>query len=344
MKTVSFGPRGFPCGVGTHGSMPPSLPGLLGALRGLDEVVSAKNLFITHTFGGGIASEEELPRVVVVPMPLASALELVLNEYDVFDVDTLLVMLRSPHDIAQIADLIDHNRKLIDETAHTAHVSVQTETATATVGTTMHSIVNVREVCSLATFSSVTQARMVSSEVQCSPSQPQMVQRAVQVTPARVATRNAASGTTSWHELKQNTRERMRANAREEVLEEFEPALERVVVAAEVQVTRAAAKLEEARELKEAVRAGFESEAREAAAAAADRRAAAEDRKMLASTLSELASLRVAAALAQEERDRAEERVALLEREKIDFEDTQVGLLEMLHKAENSRCVHCSEA
>ena len=65
---------------------------------------------------------------------------------------------------------------------------------------------------------------------------------------------------------------------------------------------------------------------------------------MLASTLSELASLRVAAALAQEERDRAEERVALLEREKIDFEDTQVGLLEMLHKAENSRCVHCSEA
>ena len=163
-------------------------------------------------------------------MPLASALELVLNEYDVFDVDTLLVMLRSPHDIAQIADLIDHNRKLIDETAHTAHVSVQTETATATVGTTMHmAIVNVREVCSLATFSSVTQARMVSSEVQCSPSQPQMVQRAVQVTPARVATRNAASGTTSWHELKQNTRERMRANAREEVLEEFEQALERVV-------------------------------------------------------------------------------------------------------------------
>ena len=286
-----------------------------------------------------------MPRVVVVPMPLASALELVLNEYDVFDVDTLLVMLRSPHNIAQIADLIDQNRKLIDETAHTAHVSVQTETATATVGTTMHSIVNVREVCSMATFSSRTQARMVSSEVQCSPSQPQMVQRAVQVTPARVATRNAASGTTSWHELKQNTMERMRANAREEVLEEFEPALERVVVAAEVQVTRAAAKLEEARELKEAVRAGFESKAREAAAAAADRRAAAEDRRrVLASTQSELASLRVAAALAQEERDRAEERVALLEREKTDFEDIQVGLLDMLHKAENSRCVHCSEA
>ena len=167
-------------------------------------------------------------------------------------------------------------------TAHTAHVSVQTETATATVGTTMHSIVNVREVCSLATFSSVTQARMVSSEVQCSPSQPQMVQRAVQVTPARAATRNAASGTISWHELNQNTMEKMRANAREEVLEEFEPAFERVVVAAEVQATRAAAKLEEARELKEAVRAGFESKAREAAAAAADWQGAAEDRKMAA--------------------------------------------------------------
>ena len=155
------------------------------------------------------------------------------------------------------------SKPFIDETAHTAHVSVQTETATTTVGTTMHSIVNVREVCSMAAFSSRTQARMVSSEVQCSPSQPQMVQRAVQVTPARLATRNAASGTTSWHELNQNTMERMRANAREEVLEEFEPALEHVVVAAEVQVTRAAAKLEEARELKEAVRAGFESKARE---------------------------------------------------------------------------------
>ena len=45
---------------------------------------------------------------------------------------------------------------------------------------------------------------------------------------------------------------------------------------------RAAAKLEEARELKEAVRAGFESQAREEAAVAADRRAAAEDRKMAA--------------------------------------------------------------
>ena len=73
-----------------------------------------------------------------------------------------------------------------------------------------------------------------------------------------------------------------RAEARDNVLQEIEPALERAVVAAEVQATRAAAKLEEAHELKEAVRAGFESQAREAAAAAADRRAAAEDRKMAA--------------------------------------------------------------
>ena len=49
----------------------------------------------------------------------------------------------------------------------------------------------------------------------------------------------------------------MRGNSREEVLEEFDPALERVVVAAEVPATHAAAKLEEARELKEAVHAGF---------------------------------------------------------------------------------------
>ena len=54
-------------------------------------------------------------------MPMASALELVLSKYDVFDVDTLLVMLRSPHNIAQIADLIDNRRKLIDATAHAAH-------------------------------------------------------------------------------------------------------------------------------------------------------------------------------------------------------------------------------
>ena len=97
-----------------------------------------------------------------------------------------------------------------------------------------------------------------------------------------MATRNAASGTLSWHELKQNTMPDMRANAREEVLEEFEPALERAVVAVEAQATRAAAKLEAARELTAAVRAGFESKAREAAAAAADRRAAAEDRKAAA--------------------------------------------------------------
>ena len=146
---------------------------------------------------------------------------------------------RSPDDASQVADLIDKSRALLDATAKTAHVSVQTEAATATVGTTMHSLVNVREKSSLATFSPATQARMVSSEVQCSSSQPQMVQRAVQATTARVATRNAASGTISWHELKQNAMAAMRANAREEVLEEFEPALERAVVAAEVQASYA---------------------------------------------------------------------------------------------------------
>ena len=56
----------------------------------------------------------------MLPMPLASAVQLILNQYDVYDVDTLLVMLRSPLDIAQIADLIDNSRELIDATAHTA--------------------------------------------------------------------------------------------------------------------------------------------------------------------------------------------------------------------------------
>ena len=219
-------------------------------------------------------------------MPLAQALELVLNQYGIYDIDSLVDILRSPVDVSQVADLINNSRALIDATANTAHVSVQTEPATATVGTTMYSIVNVREKSSLATFSPATKARMVSSEVQCSSSQPHTMQRAVQATPARVATRNAASGTISWHELEQNTMTAMRAKAhefaREEVLAEYEPALERAVVAAEVQAACAAAKVEAARELKEAVRAGFESQAREAAAAAADRRAAAEDRKIAA--------------------------------------------------------------
>ena len=49
-----------------------------------------------------------------------------------------------------------------------------------------------------------------------------------------------------------------------------------------MEAARAAARLDAAHELKKAVRAGFESHARDAAAAAADRQAAAEDRKMAA--------------------------------------------------------------
>ena len=41
--------------------------------------------------------------------------------------------------------------------------------------------------------------------------------------------------------------------------------------------------------------------------------------------------LALAAALAEEERERAESRLASLEREKVDLEDTREGLLEMLH-------------
>ena len=216
---------------------------------------------------------------------MASALELVLGHYDIYDIDDLVAILRSPDDASQVADLIDGHRAVIDATAGTAHVNVQTECATATVGTTMESVISVREVGSMATFSPTTGARMVSMEVQCSPTQLQMVQRAVQATtpdPVRVVTRDASVATISWQELKGTVLPELRACAREDVLEEFEPALERAVVATEVQATRAAAQLEEARGLKEAVRAGFESQAREAAAAAADRRAAAEDRKMAA--------------------------------------------------------------
>ena len=215
-------------------------------------------------------------------MPLASALELVLGYYDIYDVDSLVAILRSPHDASGVADLIDGSRALIDATVGTAHVSVQAEPASVTVGTTMKSMVNVRQMGSMATFSAVTGARMVSSEVQYSPSQPQMVQRPVQATPApaapRVAMQNVAVNTVSWQKIENSVMDVARTDARQEVLREFEPALEHAVVSVEVQPTRAAAMLDEARELKEAVRAGFESQAREAAAASADRRAAAEDR------------------------------------------------------------------
>ena len=123
-------------------------------------------------------------------MPLASALELVLGHYDIYDVDSLVAILRSPHDASGVADLIDGSRALIDATAGTAHVNVQTECATVTVGTTMESVISVREVGSMATFSPTSGARMVSMQVQCSPQPPQMVERAVQV--KAPAVRNAS--------------------------------------------------------------------------------------------------------------------------------------------------------
>ena len=172
-------------------------------------------------------------------MPLASALELVLGHYDIYDVDSLVAILRSPHDASRVADLIDGSRALIDATAGTAHVSVQAEPASVTVGTTMESMVNVRQMGSMATFSAVTGARMVSSEVQYSPSQPQMVQRAVQATPAPaapcVAMQNVAVNTVSW-QIKSSAMDVARTDARQEVLREFEPALEHAVVSVEVQV------------------------------------------------------------------------------------------------------------
>ena len=103
-------------------------------------------------------------------------------------------------------------------------------------------------------------------------------------------------------------------------------------------------RIAEARELKEAVRAGFESKAREAAAAAADRRAAAEDRKMAARDRAHKEGVI--------ERKCAVELAVLctcmseLEKENIDLEDTVWGLWEMLQRAKEGqyRCLLCSEA
>ena len=61
----------------------------------------------------------------MLPMTLAAALELVLNQYGIFDVDDLVAILRSPVDATQVADLINESREQIDATAHTAHVSRQ---------------------------------------------------------------------------------------------------------------------------------------------------------------------------------------------------------------------------
>ena len=111
MKTVSIWAQGvLLCGVGIlyMAACPLALPGLLGALG-----VQQSLVFFTHTLSGG-GREPSSPRVVVMRMPLASALELVLNKYDVFDVDTLLVMLRSPHNIAQIADLTHRQQPQAD--------------------------------------------------------------------------------------------------------------------------------------------------------------------------------------------------------------------------------------
>ena len=50
----------------------------------------------------------------MLPMTLAAALELVLNHYDIYDIDDLVAILRSPDDASQVADLIDGSRALID--------------------------------------------------------------------------------------------------------------------------------------------------------------------------------------------------------------------------------------
>ena len=45
-----------------------------------------------------------------------------LGHYDIYDVDTLVAILRSPHNASQVADLIDGSRALIDATAGINHV------------------------------------------------------------------------------------------------------------------------------------------------------------------------------------------------------------------------------
>lgn len=215
---------------------------------------------------------------------LASLLDLLLSEFDICDLTTFVAALRT--DARRLADYLDSDVCQAAARAplprvRTTNAAVQTEIETATVGTATEHGVTTHDVASLATYSLTTGARMVSMEAQCSPP-PQMIQRAVQVAPARVATRDAAvSGGTDWETLKQAAMEIARAKVREEVQKEMEADLERAAqraATAEVQAQRAATMLAEAHEIKRGMRAAFENQAKTAAAVAADRRAAAEDR------------------------------------------------------------------
>lgn len=217
---------------------------------------------------------------------LASLLDLLLSEFDICDLTTFVAALLRT-DARRLADYLDSDvcqaaaRAPLPLPTRTTNTTVQTEIETATVGTTTAHGVTTHDVASLATYSLTTGARMVSTEAQCSPP-PQMIQRAVQVAPARVATRDAAvSGGTDWETLKQAAMEIARAKVREEVQKEMEADLERAAqraATAEVQAQRAATMLAEAHEIKRGMRAAFENQAKTAAAVAADRRAAAEDR------------------------------------------------------------------
>ena len=60
-------------------------------------------------------------------MPLVKALELAVNQYAIFDVDSFVAVLRSPHFSSQLADLIDSRRALIEATASTANAEVQAD-------------------------------------------------------------------------------------------------------------------------------------------------------------------------------------------------------------------------
>ena len=99
-----------------------------------------------------------------MPSP-AYELGLALDVCAIYSIADLIKHLRD--EPRALAELLESDMTKADVAAAVvvADASVQTETATATVGTTMASVVNVREVSSLATFSTTTQARMVSSEV-----------------------------------------------------------------------------------------------------------------------------------------------------------------------------------
>lgn len=274
-------------------------------------------------------------------MLLVSALELVLNRYDIYEVDSLVAILRSPHDCRQVADLIESSRALIDATAGAAEVSTQTE-ATLTQAEAPAAAADRRQLeaalahqpvkLSVQILPHLHRARCMNARTQTPALMKTQVSVASQVPSSEVA---AAAAKQQRHD-----KQLQALSARQKARDELVPVLERAITAAEEAERRASEKQADVRRSWDCMRLMAERRAREAAAATADRRAAAEERAAAAHLTASI-ERRYAVKLAVLCKCMSE-----LEQENIGLEDTVWGLWEMLQTAKEGqyRCLFCSQA